>query len=191
MGSITSMFEWKQKYSKNPDDYWVHGIHYWPGEAIPYSKWNELLPDFVPRADRQPDPAQSECEGNRKAKRSQRDKHKELCLKHRAKRCQVCHKYSNVKYTQAQDINLNHLPGKQDTQDQTKDKCSSLFSDLPAGNNTSLFEDLPERQSDHMNSERIRIPTGERWKSSSYPFENLVLSGGGMKGYSYIGAVKV
>ena len=35
------------------------------------------------------------------------------------------------------------------------------------------------------------VPEEERWKHAHYPFENLVFSGGGMKGYSYIGAVKV
>ena len=29
------------------------------------------------------------------------------------------------------------------------------------------------------------------WRRGDFPFENIVFSGGGMKGYSYIGAIKV
>ena len=32
---------------------------------------------------------------------------------------------------------------------------------------------------------------GDAWKTQHYDIENLVFSGGGIKGYSYIGALKV
>lgn len=56
--------------------------------------------------------------------------------------------------------------------------CVSKHNGLTAIQGPEIFENREEDRNAH-------------WKSYDYPFENLVFSGGGIKGYAYIGALYV
>ena len=57
--------------------------------------------------------------------------------------------------------------------------CSSIDSRSSEGSSVVDSTSSASRESD------------ADWLSYDYPFENIVLSGGGMKGYAYLGAVRV
>ena len=59
--------------------------------------------------------------------------------------------------------------------------------------NTGLSSETPQdvEMTSQPASDSTKTEKRPEWRRGDFPFENIVFSGGGMKGYSYIGAIKV
>jgi len=66
------------------------------------------------------------------------------------------------------------------------------FAVEPRSSTTIRFVDMREAATDTASLRYVSSECLPDWRIySAYDFENLVLSGGGSKGYAYIGALKV
>ena len=222
MGVVMSLIPYQQKYSKNPDYYWVHGIHYWPGEAVPYRKWNELLPDYAfpdkwhgsgrPQVDTEQvalsveerDKTRPSQSGSRsggewlsKLERLRLQNMRLLRGQRNKEKCSGREKGEGHLETKGESVSVlsGQECGSTDRDSSICDRTTQLshcerVSDIVSDNVPKMSKTLDCDGASRKGSDSL-FPSDDKWKSGSYPFENLVLSGGGMKGYAYIGAIKV
>jgi len=78
--------------------------------------------------------------------------------------------------------------------------CTDAYPTVTVAAASDCDVELLENRTEHVPMQPVAVETpdcfkeivSDEWtKYSSYPFENLVLSGGGSKGYAYIGSLQV
>lgn len=238
MGAVTSRIPFLKE---NPDDnpanqeYYVHGLHYWPGKCTPFSLWPTLLPDYqenklknensqsattteatsplispptackhsttsLSRRNSSSDPDGEDSSTNPWLLRIRPDYINTLIRRARLRAMNTVNSsyirrnrrrhYSNSSNTSSskdiqniQDIKLNVIKNN------SLNSNGKVHYTRNTSSSNSCRSSLTIEQVSCDSSDGVKPE--DRWKHYSYPFENIALSGGGMKGYAYIGAIKV